>query len=158
MHDEYAVARLKNMFFGGNFSFLDDQGQPVPYFIEYGESLAKFFDQLPYQLRARDILQIAPSMRKNAMLPIAYRFIFEPLARHAGFLTPIPPEFPLRDPNNNPEGNVFYQGVIASYWVPIKSALEASFNSQFSETETALHTITQTMDACFDRLRQEYKI
>lgn len=90
------------------------------------------------------------------MLPIAYRFIFEPLARHAGFLTPIPPEFPLRDPNNNPEGNAFYQDIIAPYWIPIKSALEASFDSQFSETETALHTITQTMDSCLDRLRQEY--
>lgn len=158
VHDEYAVARLKNMFFGTNFGALDEQGQPIPYFIEYGLSLAAFFDQVPDQLHNPTILQIAPSERKNGMLPIAYRFIFEPLARHAGFLAPVPPDYLLQAPENTPESTAFYREVIAPYWTPIKSALEASFDSQFSKTEEALQDISEVVDACLDRLRQEYAI
>jgi len=155
MHDEYAVTRLKNIFFGQYVRVPDAQGQPVPYFIEYGEPLAKFFDQVPYQLRTRDILQIALPMRKDAMLPIAYRFIFEPLVRCAGFLAPIPPDYPLQAPDNTPEGNTFYREVIASYWIPIKSALETSFDSQFSKAEEELQVISETMDAFLGKLLEE---
>ncbi|MFL5624277.1 MAG: hypothetical protein ACJ788_01615 [Ktedonobacteraceae bacterium] len=158
IHDEYAVARLKNIFLGGHLTLRDEQGQSIPLFIEYGSSLSALFDQIPHQLRTRDILQIAPLIRKSAMLPIVYRFIFEPLARHAGFLTPIPPDYPLQWSDNSPEENVFYREMIAPYWVQIKSSLEVSFDSQFNETEKALDAICKTVDACLDRLRQEYKI
>ena len=158
MHDEYAVARLKNTFFGEQFSFRNPQGQLVPFFIEYGETLSKFFDQAKDQIHTDTILRFAPSERKDIMLPFTYRFIFEPLARHAGFLTPIILQFPLRMPDNVPEANAFYREVIAPYWIPIKNALELSFDSQFCEIEAALRTITQTMDACLDRLQQEYEI
>lgn len=158
MHDEYAVARLKNVFLGEHLTLCDEQGQNIPWFIEYGSSLSALFDQTPRQVCTRDMLQIAPSMRKSAMLPIMYRFIFEPLARQAGFLTPIPPDYPLQWLDNSPEENVFYREVIAPYWISIKSALEASFDSQFNKTEEALGTISKTMDVCLDRLRREYKI
>lgn len=155
MHDEYAVARLKNMFFGEHPPFHDTQGQVIPWFIEYGASLLASFDKVPHQLRTHGILHLVPAMRKTAMLPIAYRFIFEPLARHAGFLTPIPPHYPLQASNNNPEGSVFYREAIAPYWIPMKRALETSFTSQFSKSEEAMYAISNTIDACLDRLLEE---
>lgn len=152
MHDEYAVSRLKNMYFGDHQIVFDAQGVNIPYYFEYGSSLIATFDEASCQLHTRDLLQIPLSLRKNALLPLAFRFIFEPLARHAGFLAPVPPSYPLQAPGNVLEGNAFYREVIASYWIPIKSALEASFASQFSKTEEALVTITETMNACLDRL------
>jgi hypothetical protein len=155
MHDEYAVARLKNMFFGEHPPFHNTQKQVIPWFVEYSASLTASLDKVPHQLRAHGILHLAPAISKTAMLPIAYRFIFEPLARHAGFLAPIPPHYTLRAPKNNPEGSVFYREVIAPYWILLKRALETSFTSQFSKTEEALNAITKTMDACLERLLEE---
>jgi hypothetical protein len=146
MHDEYAVARLKNIYFG-QYVRVHEQGRLAPYYIEYGRLMAQSLDQVPYQLRARGIFQIALPMRKDAMLDITYRFIFEPLARHAGFLAPIPPDYPLRMPENKPEASVYYRKVIAPHWIPIKSALEASFDSQFSKAEEELQVISETVDA-----------
>jgi len=83
---------------------------------------------------------------------------FEPLARHAGFLAPITPNFPLRNPDNTPESSILYREVIAPYWLSIKSAPEASFVNQFRKTEEALQAMSEVVDACLDRLRQEYAL
>jgi hypothetical protein len=153
MHDEYAVARLKNTFFGEGLSFTDAQGQSIPpHFIEYGASLSLAFAQADYELRSGAFQDFAPAERKENMIPFAYRFIFEPLARHTGLLMPIPPQYTLQSPENIPEVNDFYCEVVAPYWLSMKHALEWSFDSQFTETEAAIQTITHTMDECFDRL------
>ncbi|HEY7348129.1 MAG TPA: hypothetical protein VH599_07385 [Ktedonobacterales bacterium] len=152
LHDEYAVARLKNTFLGQFPMVRDAQGQPTPWYSEYGASLSDSLAQASHQVHDPALSRMPASMRKSAMLPIAYRFIFEPLARHAGFLTPIPPDYQLHAPDNRPEQSAFYRDVIASYWLPIKQALEASFASEFSKTEEMLETISEKMDACLEEL------
>ena len=89
------------------------------------------------------------------MLPTVYRFIFEPLARRAGYLVPIPPDYPLLYLDNIPEKTAFYRETIAPYWISIKSTLEASFASQFSKTEDALQIISKTIDSCLDELLEK---
>lgn len=157
VHNEYAVARLKNILLSQRFGLhIEATRQNIPFFIRSGSSLASLFDQVPYQVQACGIYQLLPSVRKDALLPVAYRFIFEPLARHAGFLAPIPSDYPIQAPDNNPEDNAFYREVIAPYWIPIKSEIETSFENQFNKTEQVLQTITQTMDACLDRLLEVF--
>jgi hypothetical protein len=153
IHNEYAVARLKNILLSQHFSLqIEATGQIAPFFTQYGAALATLFDQVPSQLQACGILQLAPLLRKDAILPTAYRFIFEPLARHAGFLAPIPSDYPGLMVDNMPEKNAFYRETIAPYWISIKSTLETSFDSQFSKTEEELQMISETMDAFLSKL------
>ena len=156
IHNEYAVARLKNMLLSQRLNLqIDATGQTFPFFTQYGTTLAMLFDQVPSQLQARGILQFAPLLRKGAMLPTAYRFIFEPLARHAGFLAPIPSDYPGLMLDNIPEKNAFYQDVVAPYWISIKSTLEKSFANQFSNTEEELQVISKTLNSCLDELLEK---
>lgn len=153
IHDAYAVSRVKNVLISQRLDLrIDGTGQIIPFFIQFGGSVATLFDQVPNQIWEQGIFQLDPSQRKHALFFIAYRFIFEPLARYAGFLAPIPPDYPLRAVGNDPEHSPFYREIIASYWIPMKSALEASFDSQFNETEKALQTISELVDACLETL------
>jgi hypothetical protein len=152
LHDEYAVARLKNTLWGTLPILTNGQGEKIPHYFEFGGTLTEYIEQGSLLLRSHDILKYDLTGRKIAALPIAYRSIFEPIARHAGFLTPIPPDYPLQAPNNIPEGNAFYREAVAPFWQTIKACLERSYANQFVETEQAIENISENINAFLDNL------
>ncbi len=146
-HDEYAVCRLKAQMLKENLLFKTEQGEIKPVEFFYGAPLDKSINRAVADLKQTIFGAASASIPIESAWPKAlnqiYRGILEPLARNAGFVAANPD---ADHPYNNANNSSFYVNYFSRYWHLIEQQLNISFDSDFSEEETALDHMVEHLD------------